>query len=135
MAPAGEGLRQQCGAAPLAGSGSGDDAGVPAGQYLSGGLWRAWGGGRGGALGATGVAVHRGVLGHGRGGWSAVRRWSVVAVLLRLGWRSVSDIVTRVVAARAGQLDRLAGLRRISSMRFLAVRAGGPRLSSRGAGL
>ncbi|MGH3921177.1 MAG: ISL3 family transposase, partial [Pseudonocardiaceae bacterium] len=38
---------------------------------------------------------------------------SVVAVLLRIAWRSVSHIVTRVVEARAGQLDRLAGLRRI----------------------
>ena len=38
---------------------------------------------------------------------------SVVAMLLRVAWRSVSDIVTRVAAARAGQLDRLAGLRRI----------------------
>ncbi len=38
---------------------------------------------------------------------------SVVAVLLRVAWRSVAAIVTRVVAARAGQLDRLAGLRRI----------------------
>jgi len=38
---------------------------------------------------------------------------SVVAVLLRVAWRSVSDIVGRVVAERAGQVDRLAGLRRI----------------------
>jgi transposase len=38
---------------------------------------------------------------------------SVVAVLLRIAWRSVSGIVTRVVAARAGAVDRLAGLRRI----------------------
>ncbi|MGH3814691.1 MAG: transposase [Pseudonocardiaceae bacterium] len=38
---------------------------------------------------------------------------SVVAILLRVAWRSVSDIVTRVVAERAGQIDRLAGLRRI----------------------
>ncbi len=38
---------------------------------------------------------------------------SVVAVLLRIAWRSVSGIVTRVVAARAGEIDRLAGLRRI----------------------
>jgi transposase len=38
---------------------------------------------------------------------------SVVAILLRVAWRSVSDIVTRVVADRAGQLDRLAGVRRI----------------------
>lgn len=38
---------------------------------------------------------------------------SVVAIVLRVAWRSVSDIVARVVAARAGQLDRLAGLRRI----------------------
>jgi transposase len=38
---------------------------------------------------------------------------SVVAVLLRIAWRSVSDILTRVVADRAGQIDRLAGLRRI----------------------
>ena len=38
---------------------------------------------------------------------------SVVAVLLRIAWRSVSGILTRVVADRAGQTDRLAGLRRI----------------------
>jgi transposase len=38
---------------------------------------------------------------------------SVVAGLLRVAWRSVADIVTRVVADRAGRLDRLAGLRRI----------------------
>ena len=38
---------------------------------------------------------------------------SVVAVLLRIAWRSVADIVTRVVTDRAGQTDRLAGLRRI----------------------
>ncbi len=38
---------------------------------------------------------------------------SVVAVLLRIAWRSVAGVVARVVAERAGQLDRLAGLRRI----------------------
>lgn len=38
---------------------------------------------------------------------------SVVAILLRVAWRSVSDIVTRVVAARSEACDRLAGLRRI----------------------
>ncbi|HEX8932611.1 MAG TPA: ISL3 family transposase, partial [Pseudonocardiaceae bacterium] len=38
---------------------------------------------------------------------------SVVAVLLRIAWRSVAAMVTRVVAERAGQTDRLAGLRRI----------------------
>ncbi len=38
---------------------------------------------------------------------------SVVAVLRRIAWRSVSAIVGRVVAQRAGQRDRLAGLRRI----------------------
>jgi transposase len=38
---------------------------------------------------------------------------SVVAVLLRVAWRSVDAIVARVVAARAGQIDRLGGLRRI----------------------
>jgi transposase len=38
---------------------------------------------------------------------------SVVAMLLRVAWRSVSDIVTRVIAARAEAGDRLAGLRRI----------------------
>lgn len=35
---------------------------------------------------------------------------SVVAVLLRTAWRSVSAIVIRMVAERAGQTDRLAGL-------------------------
>ena len=38
---------------------------------------------------------------------------SVVAMLLRVAWRSVADIITRVVADRAGKIDRLAGLRRI----------------------
>ena|GEM_PF-1213535 len=38
---------------------------------------------------------------------------SVVAVLPRVAWRGVSDIVARVVAARAEAGDRLAGLRRI----------------------
>jgi transposase len=38
---------------------------------------------------------------------------SVVAVLLRVAWRSVSDIVARVVAARGQASDRLDGLRRI----------------------
>jgi transposase len=38
---------------------------------------------------------------------------SMVAVLLGIAWRSVEAIVTRVVATRAGQIDRLAGLRRI----------------------
>jgi transposase len=38
---------------------------------------------------------------------------SVVAMLLRVAWRSVADIVTRVVADRAAKVDRLAGLRRI----------------------
>ena len=38
---------------------------------------------------------------------------SVVAVLLRVAWRSVSDIVARVVAARGEARDRWAGLRRI----------------------
>jgi transposase len=38
---------------------------------------------------------------------------SVVAILLRVAWRSVSQIVARVVAARSKSSDRLAGLRRI----------------------
>jgi transposase len=38
---------------------------------------------------------------------------SVVAMLLRVAWRSVADIVTRVVAERAARTDRLGGLRRI----------------------
>lgn len=38
---------------------------------------------------------------------------AVVAMLLRVAWRSVADIITRVVADRAGKIDRRAGLRRI----------------------
>nr|WP_239082690.1 ISL3 family transposase [Actinoplanes teichomyceticus] len=38
---------------------------------------------------------------------------SAVAELLRTTWRAVSGIITRVVADRAGALDRLAGLTRI----------------------
>lgn len=37
---------------------------------------------------------------------------SMVAVLLGVAWRSVEAIVTRV-ATRAGQIDRLAALRRM----------------------
>jgi transposase len=36
-----------------------------------------------------------------------------VAVLLRVSWRAVSGIVTRVVAELAGTADRLDGLRKI----------------------
>ena len=38
---------------------------------------------------------------------------TVVAMLLRVAWRSVADIVTRVVADGRDTIDRLAGLRRI----------------------
>ncbi|MGH8572489.1 MAG: ISL3 family transposase, partial [Gammaproteobacteria bacterium] len=38
---------------------------------------------------------------------------STVAILLRIAWRSVSAIVTRVVAELAERTDRLSGLRRI----------------------
>lgn len=37
----------------------------------------------------------------------------MIAILLRVAWRSVSEIVARVVAARSESTDRLAGLRRI----------------------
>lgn len=39
--------------------------------------------------------------------------FTVLAVLLRITWRSVAAVITRVVAARAAQTDRLTGLRRI----------------------
>jgi transposase len=38
---------------------------------------------------------------------------TVLAALLRITWRSVAAVITRVVAARAAQTDRLNGLRRI----------------------
>ena len=38
---------------------------------------------------------------------------TVLAALLRITWRSVAAVITRVVAQRAAQLDRLDGLRRI----------------------
>jgi transposase len=38
---------------------------------------------------------------------------TVLAVLLRVTWRSVAAVITRVVAARAAQINRLDGLRRI----------------------
>lgn len=38
---------------------------------------------------------------------------STVAILLRVAWRSVSGIVTRVVTDRAAHVDRLSGLRRV----------------------
>lgn len=39
--------------------------------------------------------------------------FTVLAALLRITWRSVAAVITRVVAERAAQTDRLAGLRRI----------------------
>jgi transposase len=39
--------------------------------------------------------------------------FTVLAALLRITWRSVAAVITRVVAERAGQTDRLTGLRRI----------------------
>jgi len=38
---------------------------------------------------------------------------SVLTVLLRLSWRTVAAVVTRVVTERAGKVDQLEGLRRI----------------------
>lgn len=38
---------------------------------------------------------------------------TVLAALLRITWRSVATVITRVVAQRAAQTDRLTGLRRI----------------------
>jgi transposase len=38
---------------------------------------------------------------------------AVLAVLLRITWRSVAALVVRVVAEAAGKRDRLAGLRRM----------------------
>ncbi len=51
---------------------------------------------------------------------------SVVAVLLRIAWRSVSGIVGRVVTERAGAVDRLAGLRRIGIDEIFYRYAGDP---------
>ncbi|MGH8968096.1 MAG: ISL3 family transposase, partial [Actinomycetes bacterium] len=46
--------------------------------------------------------------------WTAAHApFSTVTRLLRITWRSVAGIVTRVVAARAAGIDRLDGLRRI----------------------
>lgn len=39
--------------------------------------------------------------------------FTVLAALLRITWRSVAAVITRVVAERAAQTDRLTGLRRI----------------------
>jgi transposase len=39
--------------------------------------------------------------------------FTVVAALLRVSWRTVAGVVTRVVADLAGRTDQLAGLRRI----------------------
>lgn len=39
--------------------------------------------------------------------------FSVLAALLRITWRSVAAVITRVVTQRAAQSDRLTGLRRI----------------------
>ena len=39
--------------------------------------------------------------------------FTVLAALLRITWRSVATVITRVVAQRAAQTDRLTGLRRI----------------------
>jgi len=38
---------------------------------------------------------------------------SVLTVLLRLSWRTVAAVVTRVVTERAGKVDQLEGLRRV----------------------
>jgi transposase len=46
-------------------------------------------------------------------GWVKNMALSAVAVFLRLSWRTVSGIVTRVVAELTGNTDQLDGLRRI----------------------
>ena len=60
-------------------------------------------------------------------GWSPHATLSVVAVLLRIAWRSVSGIVTRVVAERAGAVDRLARLS-VASSSWSTHRRAGPKI-------
>jgi len=48
---------------------------------------------------------------------------SVLAALLRITWRSVAAVITRVVAVRAAQIDRLTGLRR-SGVEEISYRRG-----------
>jgi hypothetical protein len=105
-------LRRQQGTAPLAGSGSGHDqvylqattrrvACPTHGVVVAAVLWA-----RAGARFTTAF--------EDTAAWLVCHATlSVVAVLLRIAWRSVSGIVTRVVTERAGATDRLAGLRRI----------------------
>ncbi|HWR48168.1 MAG TPA: helix-turn-helix domain-containing protein [Pseudonocardiaceae bacterium] len=56
---------------------------------------------------------------------------TVLAALLRITWRSVAAVITRVVATRAAQSDRLTGLRRIG-VDEISYRKGQRYLSLRG---
>jgi transposase len=45
--------------------------------------------------------------------WLACHTALTVLAVLRITWRSVAAVITRVVAQRSAQTDRLTGLRRI----------------------
>lgn len=96
----------------MAGSGSRHDPAVSAGHDAAGGLSRARHRGRCGALGQDRVAFTT-VFEDTTAWLVANATLAVVTVPLRIAWRSVAGIVSRVATEWASQTDRLAGLRRI----------------------
>jgi len=92
----------------MAGVGRGNDGGLPAGFGPAGGVRRAWGWWSRGAVGAGGSEVH--LRPEDTCAWLSARTaLSVLAVLLRLSWRSWSASW----ADRAARTDQLEGLGRI----------------------
>lgn len=96
----------------MAGPGRGHDPGVSAGRGAAGELSGPWCDRRRSALGRHDSRFTSAF--EDTAAWLACHTmFSVLAALLRITWRSVAAIITRVVAARAAQSDRLTGLRRI----------------------
>ena len=87
------------------------DKGVSAGPGAAGVVPRARGGGRARAVGAAGRQAY---VFEDTCAWLAAHTaLSVVTMFLRLAWRTVADIVTRVVADGRATNDLLTGLARI----------------------
>jgi hypothetical protein len=86
----------------------------PEGQRRRGSAARSMVCRRCGAVGSPRFPIHPCV--ENTAAWLACHAaFTALAALLRITWRSVVAVISRVVAERAAQSDRLTGLRRIGS--------------------
>ena len=96
----------------MARAGSGHDPGLAGGRRAAGGLPQAWGRGGGGAVGPARRRSR--LVFDEQVAWLATQcSRSAVTELMRIAWRTVGAIITRVWADVEQLHDRFAGLRRV----------------------